>query len=132
TARHCDLLRGESQGLENRILNLRVVLYKLERYRDAFLVATRTVLPTIELPPPLAPDADAAIASPTENQLKHQAILQRQAVALADQRLHLAELCQRFANAQSDWHAQRIDSVGEFEELAGDLQQRDEGIRSRT
>src|SRR5262249_41473837 len=131
--RHCEVMRTETKSLETRIVNSRRALLQLERQRLVTPPVALPPAPAIALQLPSLPiDIESAFAARDEHQQKQFAVLQRQATALADQRLHLAELCERLALAQTGWHATRIESLGEMEEVAGGLLRRDESLRGRS
>jgi hypothetical protein len=126
-------LRAEIQGLENRIAGARRHLLSQAQSADAATLVPAPSSQKVELKLlPLPETFESAFALRDEYQSKRQAALERQAAALVDQRLHLAELYERLARAEQEWHSRQADAAAELERLALDLQRQEESLRERS
>lgn len=128
----CESLRAEARGLEKRIGHARRMLIAEEIQHNPPALPAADAIPlsplAVELPQPI----EEALAAREDYHKRCQAALQRQAATLADQRMHLAEMCERLVQAESDWQAKQIEAVAEMERLASDLQQREDALAERT
>lgn len=128
----CEALRSEARGLENRVSHGRRLLIAQELAHTAVVKPAIDGIPESPSALPLPPAIEEALAEREEYQRRCQAALQKQAATLADQRSHLAEMCERLAQAESEWQAKQIAAVAEMERLANDLQQREDSFLERT
>jgi hypothetical protein len=126
-------LEKEAEGLEARIRNQR---HKLLEQEDALRrlqpsqandAETPNVPQTAAAEPP-QPQCEDPERRVVESRL---AELDRLAGELADQRLYLAEQCQRLNIARKKWQEDRDAAAAELEPLALELQQREQEVGAR-
>jgi len=129
---HCVALRAEILGLEHRIANARRRLWEQVQQPNSPALNPVTQPGSVKPCLPELPAAvEAAFALRDEYQRKRQSDLERQAAALLDQRLHLAELYERLAEAEQEWHVRQADSAAELEMLAKELNEQEDTLRER-
>ena len=114
-----DSLDHEVNGLENRVRNLRLKIAEYEGQLAQLRQQTGSSPPTAQLVTPPSPVPPCAIESEREERLDKLAIL------LADQRLHLAEQWESFLRAQQAWHEEHAGIEPRFEEAARNLEDRE-------
>ena len=114
---HSADLRIEADGMESRVVNLRVVLLQLEEQR------TRLV----GMPSPAIEHSEAAPAGDSDLARRRQ-LLDRMAEELGDQRLAVLEQANRLAEARESWRAEEGRLVDEMTQLAESLRRREEQI----
>ena len=107
------------------------LLLALERQRSVVEPPPLPPLPNIDFSRKFAElpaEVEAAFAARDDFQRQRQQVLERHAAALADQRLHLAELYERLARAEQEWRGRQVESAAELEVLAAELHRRDEEL----
>jgi chromosome segregation ATPase len=144
-------LRTEAAGLEARIHHSRTAVEELERKRDQLQAELLASLPPPEVEPPgelrvaldRAADRDLAtwaaeldaldqrLAQEKANLAAVKAALDRDAVAIADQRKVVAEQMVLLAAARAQWQDAERRTVTEMEELARGLRQREQEAEAR-
>jgi pSer/pThr/pTyr-binding forkhead associated (FHA) protein len=122
-------LQREVEGLETRIRNCRRKLAD-EQLRFGPDPRDPADAPTVLIPAPAGTDAPPrpGRVEPPEAQL---AELERLTGELADQRLQLAELCERLALAQDAWRREYLGVFEELEASAVRLQERERAVALR-
>ncbi len=121
----CESLRSEARALEKRITSARRVLIAQALQPGP---APQTEIAEIPQPPSEIPLPEAVEDLFAEREQYHRHChedLQQQSATLADQRLHLAEMFERLAEAEKEWHGKQVEAVTEMERLATDLEQRE-------
>jgi hypothetical protein len=126
-------LEKEAEGLEARIRNQR---HKLLEQAEALRRLQAGAAHSPEAPN--APEAAAEPKQPQREELEERRVvesrlaeLDRLAGELADQRLYLAEQCQRLNLARKQWQEERDAAAAELEPLALELQQREQEVGAR-
>jgi hypothetical protein len=144
-------LRQEAAGLEARTTHARAVVEELEQKRDELRAE---ILATMAKPQPepkgeyfvpldrkadrdlakWTADLDAQERRQTEEKAalaKLKAALEREAIAVADQRKVLAEQFALLGAARAEWQEQEGRTVAELEDLARTMRQREEDLAAR-
>jgi hypothetical protein len=123
-------LEREVEGLDVRVRNQRRKLLvqdeELRRRKDALRETSVAAAPVAEIAP--APETSSAVDAELQRRV---AELDRLATELADQRLYLAEQCERLNLARKQWQQERAAAAGALEPLALQLEEREQGIRDR-
>lgn len=121
-------LEQESEGLQARIANSRRKLLESETE-----LHRRKLVPSAEeVSAPEEPIAESTTeGKPGRDDLRLRlAALERFSEALADQRIHLTEQCERLLRVQQDWEQDRALAVADLERNAGYLREREEALAS--
>jgi Inner membrane component of T3SS, cytoplasmic domain len=127
-------LEKESEGLENRVRNLRQKLSEHERdltHADGNSPSFAS-LPSADPSAPLVLSPPLASASPTGESVSG-CLAQMESLAgdLADQRRYLAEQWERFLQVQQAWHEEHTRLFPDLEEAARRLGHREDQIREQ-
>jgi hypothetical protein len=141
-------LEKELEGLENRVANQRRKLGEQEQELLRLGVVLRpasTEVAAAPVPAPSAVDPGPVLLpvvvepGPAEMHFReaearfHERVAALEAIVgdLADQRLHLAEQCQRLVQTQHDWQHERDAAAAQLELVATRLQERELALAAR-
>jgi hypothetical protein len=130
--KHCEVLRAEARGLEQRVSHARRLLLEAEAQRATIPVSAPVAAHPLEIAALLAAVPEADRTRLTEYYQRCQGVVQAQAAQLADQRTHLVELYERLSQAETGWEKRQQEAVDEMERLCGELQTREESLRTRS
>jgi hypothetical protein len=121
-------LENEAAGLENRIYHQRSRLLELQ----AAAVKTQSLAPVMPSSPESAvePHTDAGLPFELTTQ-RRQMILDRIAADLADQRVHLAEQCERWLTVRQGWLQDQATAAADLEAVGRRFQEWEEALASR-
>jgi hypothetical protein len=119
-------LEKEAEALDGRVRNHRRKLQELEQEVGRLEGALGGPVP----PPGAAAPAPAGATAPARDPAAEErlAVLERMAGDLTDQRLHVAEQCQRLAAAEEAWQRERAGAVAELEAAARSLEAREQAV----
>lgn len=126
-------LEKEVEGLEVRVRNQRRKLLvqdgELRRLNEARKGENASAVEAL-LPVAVAP-TENVVSAPSPDLQRRLAELDQLATELADQRLYLAEQCERLTVARKKWQQEREAAAATLEPLAQQLDEREEAVRER-